>query len=69
MSETLNQAEELRQKAIVLLVAERQAIDEKLALFGFDGAGAAPKKNKCSKCGQEGHTARNCSAVPSAAVE
>jgi hypothetical protein len=61
MSDVVNQAEELRQKMIVLLVAERQAIDEKLAQIGHDGGLQAAKKGKtCSICGSVEHNARTC---------
>jgi len=61
MSEVMNQVEELRQKMIALLVAERQAIDEKLQQIGFDGSPQAPKKGKaCSICGSAEHNARTC---------
>ena len=62
MSDILSQAEELRQKAIALLVSERQAIDEKLATLGHDGT-AKPSTRKpttCAKCGEVGHTVRTC---------
>jgi len=60
MSEILDQAEELRGKAIALLLAERQAIDRMLALLGHDGASpAAPAKPKtCAVCGSPEHNAR-----------
>ena len=61
MSEVLNEAEGLRQKMIALLLAERQAIDEKLALVGYDGVAALPRKAKvCSLCGSSEHNARTC---------
>jgi hypothetical protein len=60
----LEQAEQLRQQAIGLLVAERDAIDEKLAVLGFDGlvkaAEPARKPKTCKICGQSGHTAPTC---------
>jgi len=61
MSEILNQAEELRQKMVALLLSERQAIDEKLALVGYDGGAQPGKKVKaCSACGSTEHNARTC---------
>jgi len=61
MSDILSQAEDLRQKLISLLLAERQAIDEKLTLVGYDGGGLPAKKNKaCSICGSTEHNARTC---------
>jgi hypothetical protein len=55
----LDQAEELRQKAITLLVQERDAVDQKLAQLGYD---RAPKEVKrlCSLCGEADHNARRC---------
>jgi hypothetical protein len=55
----LDQAEELRQKAITLLVQEREAIDQKLTQLGYDGA---PKQTKrsCSVCGAADHNVRRC---------
>ncbi len=62
MSDILNQVEDLRQKAISILLAERQAIDEKLALVGYTANGQMPKKTKaCSICGSLEHNARTCS--------
>ena len=56
---TLEQAEDLRQRAITLLVQERETIDIKLAQLGFDGT---PKETKrsCSVCGAADHNARRC---------
>jgi ribosomal protein S27AE len=55
----LDQAEELRQKAIALLVQERQAIDQKLSQLGYDGAPRELKRS-CSNCGAADHNARRC---------
>ncbi len=61
MSGTLSQAEELRQRMISLLLAERQAIDEKLGLVGYDGSAQPAKRAKvCSICGSAEHNARTC---------
>jgi hypothetical protein len=61
MSEVINEAETLRLKLIALLVTEREAIDEKLALVGYDGMGRPAKKTKvCSVCGSADHNARTC---------
>jgi hypothetical protein len=61
MSQITDQAESLRQQAITLLMAERQTIDEKLALLGADGTEAPVKKTKvCSVCGADAHNARTC---------
>jgi len=56
----LDQAEELRQKAIVLLLQEREAVDQKLAQLGHDGTPREPKR-VCSVCGAADHNARRCS--------
>ena len=60
MSQTIDQAETLRQQAIGLLVAERQNIDRKLAQLGADGTESpAPAKPKaCGVCGSSEHNAR-----------
>jgi hypothetical protein len=60
MSQTVDQAETLRQQAIALLVAERQEIDRKLAQLGADGTESpAPAKPKaCGVCGSSEHNAR-----------
>jgi hypothetical protein len=55
----LDQAEELRQKAITLLVQEREAIDQKLVQLGFDGSPKEAKRS-CSVCGAADHNARRC---------
>jgi hypothetical protein len=64
----LDQAEQLRQQAISLLLQERGTIEQKLNQMGYDGAPANPKSRKsktCGRCGQEGHTTRTCpSAEP-----
>jgi hypothetical protein len=61
MSETIQQAEDLRSRAIGLLLAERQAIDDRLRLFGYDGMLPTHLKQKaCSVCGDGAHNARTC---------
>jgi hypothetical protein len=62
MSQILDQSETLRQQAIAILMAERQAIDDKLEQLGYSGevAAAAPRKRACSLCGSDSHTARTC---------
>ena len=62
MSETIQQADELRGRAVALLLTERTAIDERLKLFGYDGTvpTTQPKPKSCSVCGGAGHTSRNC---------
>jgi hypothetical protein len=67
MSEAIQQADELRSKAIGLLLEERTAIEAHLRLLGFDGTTpnatqpANRKPKACSQCGGDGHTARACS--------
>ena len=57
----LTESEDLRQKAIALLVEERTAIEEQLARLGYDGAApTSAKPRACGKCGEIGHTARTC---------
>ena len=59
----IDQAEQLRQQAISLLVQERETIDQKLAQMGYDGMPGEIKSRKpktCGRCGQEGHTMRTC---------
>jgi hypothetical protein len=64
----LDQAEELRQKAIALLIQEREAIDQKLLQFGFDGS-LREARRSCSVCGAADHNARRCpKGKPSATV-
>jgi hypothetical protein len=60
MSHITEQAEELRQKAIALLLQEREAIDQKLAQFGFAGAASKEVRRSCSVCGAPDHNARRC---------
>jgi len=45
-NEAVTQAEELRQKAVGLLVAERSTIDSALARLGFDGVMPPPKARR-----------------------
>jgi hypothetical protein len=59
----LEQAEQLRQQAILILVQERETIEQKLTQLGYDGAPAEVRNRKpktCGRCGQEGHTMRTC---------
>jgi hypothetical protein len=60
MSQIIQQAEELRQQAIALLIQERETLDQKLAQLGYDGT---PKQvqRSCSICGASNHNARRCS--------
>lgn len=59
----LDQAEQLRQQAISLLLQERGTIDQKLNQLGHNGEAAEIKNRKpktCGRCGQEGHTMSRC---------
>jgi hypothetical protein len=61
----LDQAEQLRQQAISLLLQERGTIEQKLTQLGYDGAVGKIKNRKpktCGRCGQEGHTVKTCPA-------
>jgi len=60
MSQILEQVDELRSRAIGLLLTERSAIDERLKLLAYDGAAPIPKPRVCGACGSEGHTTRTC---------
>jgi hypothetical protein len=60
MSNAIDQAESLRIQAIGLLQAERQLIDQKLAMFGVDGMEPVKKSKVCGNCGQPGHNAKTC---------
>ena len=40
MSQAIDQAEDLRKRAIEILLIERTAIDERLAMLSYDTAGA-----------------------------
>jgi hypothetical protein len=53
MSQTIDQAEELRAKAISILLAERQQIDDTLASLSYDGAQPQPKKSYKKKAAEE----------------
>lgn len=55
----LDQAEQLRQQAISLLLHERETIDQKLTLLGYDGT-AKEARRSCSRCGGADHNARRC---------
>ena len=65
----VSQSEELRQKAIALLLEEKGAIEEQLSVLGFAASPSAtprqvpatPAKPRiCGACGGENHTARTC---------
>ena len=53
MSQTIEQAEELRSKAISILLAERQQIDDTLASLSYGGAQPQPKKSYKKKAAEE----------------
>ncbi len=59
----IDQAEQLRQQAISLLLQERGTIEQKLNQLGYDGETGEIKNRKpttCRRCGQGGHTIRTC---------
>jgi len=59
----IDQAEQLRQQAISLLLQERGTIEQKLSQLGYDGVTNEIKSRKpttCGRCGQEGHSVRTC---------
>jgi hypothetical protein len=60
MSTILDQADDLRKQAISILVTERTAIDERLALLGYDGAAPVTRQKACRVCGDTAHNARTC---------
>jgi hypothetical protein len=49
MSQTIDQAEELRAKAISILLAERQQIDDTLVSLSYGAAQLQPKKSHKKK--------------------
>ena len=53
MSPTIEQAEELRAKAISILLAERQQIDDTLASLSYGGAQQQPQKHYRKKKNSE----------------
>jgi hypothetical protein len=57
MSQTIDQAEELRAKAISILLAERQQIDTVLASLSFDGAQPQPRKYQKRKATEDPESA------------
>ena len=75
MSHVIDHAEELRKRAIDILVTERTAIDERLAVLGYDRAEApcatSNKRRACSLCGSADHNARRCprSNAPASPIE
>lgn len=42
------------------LIAQREQIDLELSAIFAGTSGSRRKPQTCSKCGQEGHTARTC---------
>jgi hypothetical protein len=52
MSRILDQAESLRQQAIEILMAERQLIDQKLAILSADGKPAEPSTREAASLRQ-----------------
>jgi hypothetical protein len=49
MNQTIEQAEELRSKAISILLAERQQIDDTLATLSYGAAQPQPQKTQRKK--------------------
>ena len=72
MSQVIEQADELRKKAIEILLTERAAIDERLQMLAYDGTENSPvaRQRICGICGSAEHNARRCpkknSAIASA---
>jgi hypothetical protein len=64
MSQAIDQAEDLRKRAIDILLTERAAIDERLATLSYDMAAtpntSVPKRRACGICGGADHNARRC---------
>lgn len=62
MSQITEQADELRKKAIEILLNERAAIDERLNLLAYQGTGmnTPTKQRTCRTCGSPEHDARRC---------
>jgi hypothetical protein len=64
MSYAIDQAEDLRKRAVEILLTERAAIDEHLAMLSYDGGEAASaassKRRVCTVCGSADHNARRC---------
>ena len=64
MSHAIDQAEDLRKRAVDILLAERAAIDEHLAMLSYDGgeapSAASSKRRACTVCGNADHNARRC---------
>ncbi len=62
MSQITDYVDELRKKAIELLVTERAAIDDRLAMLGYDGTPATRplRQRTCGVCGSTEHNAQRC---------
>jgi len=64
MNTAIDQADELRKRAIEILLTERAAIDERLGMLSYDAAGAPnstpTKRRACGICGSADHNARRC---------
>jgi hypothetical protein len=65
----LDQAEQLRQQALSLLIQERETIDQKITQLGGAENRTDVKKDRkqktCGQCGEVGHTIRTCKITPS----
>jgi hypothetical protein len=62
MSQVIDQADELRKRAIEILLVERAAIDERLTMLAYNGTPIMPseKQRICGICGSPDHNARRC---------
>lgn len=71
MSQAIEQADELRRKAIEILLAERAAIDDHLAMLSYNGSPATTAPNRrrlCGVCGSPDHNARRCPQQPTGTI-
>jgi hypothetical protein len=61
MSQIIDQADDLRKRAIEILLTERAAIDERLGMLAYDGPSIRPAQQRtCRNCGGTDHNARRC---------
>jgi hypothetical protein len=69
LSIATDQADDLRNQAISILLAERELIDAKLASLSYDGTAPTKKPQKpklCGICQQGNHTSKTCPKRPDA---
>ena len=71
MSQIIDQVDELRKKAIELLVTERAAIDDRLAMLAYDGTPTTrpSRQRTCGVCGSTDHNAQRCPKKNSGVAE